>query len=116
MPVCLCTKAAKSRLLARLISRHFQRKAASSAYGSSRRNCARSLIQSSPMVLRISPDNRRLLSTSQRRGVTPLVMLVNFSGHSSWKSRSTSWVISRECSSATPLIEWLPTASGTLAL
>ena len=43
--------------------------------------------------------SRGLLSAIQRRGVTPLVLLLNFSGHSAWKSRSTSCLSSSECSS-----------------
>jgi hypothetical protein len=61
------------------------------------------------MRLEIACDSRGFDSTIQRRGVTPLVLFENFSGHSSAKSRSTSLFSSSECSAATPLIAWLPT-------
>ena len=47
------------------------------------RAASRSLIQPSPMASQISSARRGLVSASQRRGVTPLVLLLNFSGHSS---------------------------------
>ena len=50
-----------------------------------------------------------LLSTIQRRGVTPLVTLTNFSGAIRWKSRSTVCLEQLVCSAATPLMAWLPT-------
>ena len=52
-----------------------------------------------------------LLTATNRRGVTPLVTLQNFSGHSSAKSRITVCLSRSECSRATPLTWWLPTVA-----
>ena len=54
-------------------------------------------------------EARDCTSASQRRGVTPLVLLLNFSGHISWKSRKSPSESSREWRAATPLTEKLPT-------
>jgi len=59
----------------------------------------------------ISSASPGLLSSTQRRGVTPLVMLWNLPGSSSKKSRSTVRFRSSVCSAATPLIARLPTAA-----
>ena len=50
-----------------------------------------------------------LACATQRRGVTPLVLLLNLSGHRSTKSRNRPSFSSCECSAATPLTEKLPT-------
>ena len=47
--------------------------------------------------------------SNKTNGVTPLVLLLNFSGIISKKSRSTSCLTSSVCSAATPLMAWLPT-------
>ena len=52
-----------------------------------------------------------LALSSQRRGVIPLVLLLNFSGHNSAKSRSTSFFRSSVCSLATPFTEQEPTVA-----
>ncbi len=46
---------------------------------------------------------------SQRRGVTPLVMLVKRSGHRLAKSAKMVLTSRSECSADTPLTLWLPT-------
>ena len=51
----------------------------------------------------MSFDSRRLARRTKRRGVTPLVTLVNLSGQYSEKSGSTLSRNSCECSAATPL-------------
>ena len=56
------------------------------------------------MCLVISALSFGLLSTIQRRGVTPLVTLTNLAGATTWKSRSTVCLSSSVCSAATPLI------------
>ena len=50
----------------------------------------------------ISSDSAGLASRTNRRGVTPLVTLVNLPGKNSSKSGSTLSRSSWECSSATP--------------
>ena len=50
----------------------------------------------------MSSDSERLASRMNRRGVTPLVTLVNLSGHSALKSGSTLSRSNWLCSSATP--------------
>ena len=65
------------------MSRHRARNAASSASGSSARSSSKSLIQPSPMCSEMSCEGADCDSTIQRRGVTPLVLLLNFCGHSS---------------------------------
>ncbi len=52
-------------------------------------------------------DRRGLASLMKRRGVTPLVTLVNLSGYTSEKFFSVTSLSSWECSSATPLT-WEP--------
>ncbi len=80
-PVVSRTSSASATLFWCRAACHCSRKPASSAYGSSARSCARSEIQPSPIASDTSRVRRGLDSASQRRGVTPLVMLVNFSGH-----------------------------------
>ena len=63
----------------------------------------------------INALRRGLLSASQRRGVTPLVTLKNFSGAIRWKSLSTVCFSSSVWSAATPLMAWLP-ADARLAM
>ena len=57
----------------------------------------------------ISRDRSGLASRSQRRGVTPLVLLLNRSGKISAKSETTVVRSSREWISATPLVLCVPT-------
>ena len=56
------------------------RKPASSASGASRRSSARSVIQPLPMASVIASASAGFASSSQRRGVTPFVLLLNRSG------------------------------------
>ena len=90
-------------LSAALTSRNRSRNDASSASGSSSESRSRSVIQPGPMASVMSADSFGLASRTKRRGVTPLVTLVNLSGKYSLKSGSTLSRSSCECSSATPL-------------
>ena len=108
-PARASTTAARSALLARFTARHFARNAASSASGSRRRSRSRSFGQPSPIASVTSAASRGFARARKRRGVTPFVTFTNFSGHSSWKSRSTSAFRSSVWSAATPLMRWLPT-------
>ena len=83
IPVRLAASAAKLRLFSCLISRQLARKSGSSASGSSALSSDRSLIQPSPMRSVMRLDSRGLASAIQRRGVTPLVLLLNLPGQSS---------------------------------
>ena len=56
------------------------RNALSFAHGSSSLSRSRSVIHVSPMVLVMSPARSGLACTSQRRGVTPFVLLLKRSG------------------------------------
>ena len=59
----------------------------------------------------ISRDRAGLASSSQRRGVTPLVLLLNRSGNISAKSRSTRVRSRSEWIAATPLVLCVPTTA-----
>ena len=67
------------------------------------------IIHSSPIVDEISFDSDGFERTMNRRGVTPFVLLLNFSGQRSLKSFNMVSFNNLECSSATPLIFMLPT-------
>ena len=77
---------ASAILLLCLISRMRSRNAASFANFSRPRSWSRSVIQPSPIFSRISADSLGLALSSQRRGVTPLVLLLKRSGKKSAKS------------------------------
>ena len=64
------------------------------------------MIQPSPMALGDKRARSGLASKSQRRGVTPLVLLLNRSGKISARSETTVVRSSREWISATPLVLW----------
>ena len=71
------------------------------------RTCSmsRSVIQASePKVSVMSARSGGLHIASHRRGVTPLVLFWNFSGHSSWNSRKMVSLMISEWMAATPLI------------
>ena len=83
------------------------RNAGSSAQGSSRLSWERSVSQPSPTASCSSAASSGFASASQRRWVTPLVLLLNRSGYSSYHScRAVSFNIS-VCRRATPLVEWV---------
>ncbi|SKV05116.1 Uncharacterised protein [Mycobacteroides abscessus subsp. abscessus] len=82
-PVVASTYSASRALLRRLTSRHCVRNEESSAYGSSSRSRSRSATQLSPMASSSSSRSPGLASARKRRGVTPLVLLLNRCGHSS---------------------------------
>src|SRR5208283_1197035 len=66
------------------------------------RSSCRSRSQPSPILLMMSCVSLGLLMATKRRGLTPLVTLQNFSGHSSAKSRKTTFLCKLEWSWATP--------------
>src|SRR5438093_365278 len=80
----------------------------SSTNSSRRRSSLRSRIQPSPIALVIRWASGRFACRSQRRGVTPFVLLLNRSGQSLAKSGASNFFTSSLCSAATPLTEWLP--------
>ena len=82
-PVRCSARAARRCLLNCLISRQRARNSALSAKGSSALSCDRSFTHPSPMCWVMSSDSCGLHNTIQRRGVTPLVLLLNLRGHSS---------------------------------
>ncbi len=85
------------------MSRNRRVNSGSSANGSSSRSRSRSVTQPPPIASVMSRDSAGLASRMNRRGVTPLVTLVNLSGHMVANSSSTLSRSSWECSSATPL-------------
>src|SRR6056297_3043182 len=81
-PVLLYTYSACSRLLFCLTSHHWERNSSSSIKSSSCRSSSKSFNQLSPIQSLIKPASRGLQRAIQRRGVTPFVLLLNFSGAS----------------------------------
>ena len=71
---------ARSTLLACLTAMKSFWKAGSSAHCSSLRSSSRCLTQPSPILELISSERRGLEACSQRRGVMPLVLLLNLPG------------------------------------
>ena len=59
----------------------------------------------------IASANKGFAASSQRRGVTPLVLLLNRSGNISLKSFKRSAFNSSVCRAATPLTECDPTTA-----
>lgn len=73
---------------------------------------SRSLIQASvPRVSVMSARSGGLQKASQRRGVTPLVLFWNFSGHRSAKSLKMVLRMMSLWMAATPLTVWLATTA-----
>src|SRR5215831_3123628 len=102
---------ASASLFRRFTRRHCSRKPASVSRASRPLRSERLATQPSPTVSLSSFASGGLLSIMKRRGVTPLVMLWNRSGHSSAKSFSTVCCSSCVCRAATPLTAWLPTVA-----
>ena len=100
---------AKRSLASRLAWRNSPRKAGSSASGCNLRSWSRSVIQPSPIGFVMSRASGGLASSSQRRGVTPLVLLPKRSGNISAKSGTTFVFSNSEWMAATPLVLWVPT-------
>src|ERR1700676_748518 len=80
------SQSANCNLASRFALRKSDRKLASLASGLSLRSWLRSVIQSSPMAPVIVRESEGLHSSNQRRGVTPLVLLLNRSGKISARS------------------------------
>ena len=59
-------------------------------------------------ALLIRSVRRGLAFISQRRGATPFVLLLNFSGQSSANSGTSDFTTRWLCSADTPFTEWLP--------
>ena len=85
------------------------RKPLSSANGLSLLNWARSVIQPSPMAAVIVLARAGFASSNQRRGVTPLVLLLKRSGNISARSLTVTVRSSFEWIAATPLVLCDPT-------
>lgn len=83
IPIFLVIKPANSLLLVCLILSQFSRKAALLTNFSKPRILVKSLTQPLPMASLIKLARRGLISSKKRRGVMPLVLLLNFSGSSS---------------------------------
>ena len=80
------SQSANCALASRLALRKSSRKPLSSANGLSLLSWARSVIQPSPMASVIVLARAGLASSNQRRGVTPLVLLLKRSGNISARS------------------------------
>ena len=104
-----CSQSANCALASRLALRNASRKPLSSASGLSLRSWPRSVIQPSPMASVIAPASAGLASSSQRRGVTPLVLLLKRSGNISARSLTVVVRSSSEWIAATPLVLCEPT-------
>src|SRR5699024_4623621 len=97
---------AKAVLLARLISISSAMTASSLAYVRIDFSSLRLVTHASEPLRRVNKlDNPGLHILSHRRGVTPLVLLLNFSGQISYHSRRVSALIISVCKAATPLME-----------
>ena len=103
------SQSANRVLASRLALRTASRKLLSSASGRSFSNCARSVIHPSPMASVMTFASAGFASNNQRRGVTPLVLLLNRSGNIVAKSGTRRCLISSECNAATPLVLCDPT-------
>ena len=86
-----------------------RRNSALSASGLSDCNWSRSSRHAGPMRASSSAARPGLACASQRRGVTPLVILVKRSGHNAAKSAKMVCTKRLECRADTPLTLWLPT-------
>ena len=96
---------ARSTLLACFTAMKSSWNCASSAKASSARSLSRSRSQPWPIFEVMSSLRRGLQASSQRRGVMPLVLLLNLPGYIASKSGKRSFLISWVCSAATPLTE-----------
>ena len=108
-PVADLSQSAKCDLTSRLALRSSPRNALSSASGLSLLNWLRSLTQSSPIASVIVPASAGFASSSQRRGVTPLVLLLKRSGNISARSLTVIVRNRPEWIAATPLVLCEPT-------
>src|SRR6266853_5750006 len=96
-------------LALRLAFRNESEKPASAANGLILRNSERSLIHPSPMASVIEPESAGFDKCTQRRGVTPLVLLLNRSGNISARSLTVIVRSNSEWIAATPFVLWEPT-------
>ena len=109
IPAAALIQSTNRTFAARLAARNFPRKAASAASGSIFRRADMSVTQRSPTASVSSFARSGLASSSHRRGVTPLVLLLNRSGNSPAKSGTVLVRSSSEWMAATPLVLWVPT-------
>ena len=100
---------ARAFLLSCLTVPHARRNSAFSARGARRQSCSRSVTHPSPILSVISSARPGLHSFNHRRGVMPLVLLLNLSGQRLKKSRKISVLRISVWSPETPFTEWLPT-------
>ena len=96
-------------LATRLALRIASPKPLSAASGWSFASSARSVIQPSPIASVMLEARAGLASRSQRRGVTPLVLLLNRSGYISARSLTVTVRSRSEWMAATPLVLCEPT-------
>ena len=108
-PDVVLSQSANCTLASRLALRKALRKPVSSASGLSLLSWPRSVIQPSPMASVIVRASAGFASSSQRRGVTPLVLLLKRSGNISAKSLTVVVRSSSEWIAATPLVLCEPT-------
>jgi len=108
-PVVPFSQLAKTAFWRSLALRTDCRKAESSASGLSRESSSRSVTHFEPMASEIAADSAGFASRSQRRGVTPFVLLLKRSGKSS--ARSLTVLVRRrsEWMAATPFVLCEPT-------
>ena len=110
-PVADRSQSANRPLATRFAARNFRRNAGSSASGTTSWSRARSVTQPSPTASVNRDERPGLARSSQRRGVTPFVLLLNRAGNSPARSLSTVSRSSREWSAATPLVLCDPTTA-----
>src|SRR5262249_17724890 len=102
------SQSANADLAARFAARNAPRNAGSSAYGLRRASSERSVIQPSPIASVIVPASAGLASSSHRRGVIPLVLLLKRSGNMSLRSLTVLVRRSAEGMAGTPLVAFDP--------
>ncbi len=100
---------ASSSFASRLAFRNASRSVSSPASGASFASCARSVIHPSPIASVIVRASDGFASRSQRRGVTPLVLLLKRSGKISARSFTVVARSSSEWIAATPFVLCEPT-------
>ena len=104
IPLVALSQSAKRDLASRLALRTSSRKPRSSASGFSSARSVRSVIQPSPIASVIRRASAGLAMSSQRRGVTPLVLLLKRSGNISARSLTVAVRNSLEWIAATPFV------------
>src|SRR3954471_24969888 len=104
-----CSQSENCDLASRLARRKSARKAASPASHFNPAISLKSVVQPSPIASEITLESAGLAISSQRRGVTPLVLLLKRSGNISAKSLTVVARSNCEWMAATPLVLCEPT-------